>query len=37
VLDLIERLVAERGDEPATQLLGALPVSTGEREPSGSV
>jgi hypothetical protein len=33
VLDLIERLVAERGDQPATQLLDALPVSTGEREP----
>jgi hypothetical protein len=32
VLDLIERLVAERGDEPATQLLDALPASTGERE-----
>jgi hypothetical protein len=32
MLDLIERLIAERGDGEAVARLDALPVSTGERE-----
>jgi hypothetical protein len=34
MLDLIERLIAERGDGAAVARLDALPVSTGEREPA---
>ena len=34
MLDLIERLIAERGDGEAVARLDALPVSTGEREPA---
>jgi hypothetical protein len=34
MLDLIERLIAERGDAVAVASLDALPVSTGEREPA---
>jgi len=36
MLDLIERLIAERGDGAATVRLDSLPVSTGEREPAGT-
>jgi hypothetical protein len=35
MLGLIERLVAERGDDSTVALLDALPVSTGERELVG--
>ena len=34
MLDLIERLIAERGDAAAVTRLDSLPVSTGEREPA---
>src|SRR5947207_12631654 len=37
ILDLIERLIAERGDAAATLQLDSLPVSTGEREPLARV
>jgi hypothetical protein len=34
MLDLVERLIAERGDGAATAKLDALPVASGEREPA---